>query len=261
MTDRTPPQGSEGTGGVFDLPSAALYFASSSFCFCCSMAACAAAESCLSTHVFTFSPDSRSWEYATQVSSKSVVVAATKVLIGSHPVAWATIIYSGIGQLPATRKLIQEPRRQPRYCSISDVSLSNSQPGAIFADFALPERPNTGWTDDDVVAGRQSAWRSAGDRGARCRNGLAAQNRAGDAGGRLCRRGSRMMVAGRMGNAVLCGRCNCARCKSGRHTKKSEREKNSSHQTPPSNSFRYEQRRRASKVSRARTRRARRPLP
>jgi hypothetical protein len=65
--DLTSSQGSE--GGVC------------SFCFCCSMAACAAAESCLSTQVFTFSPDSRFWENATLVSNKSANVDATKVLM------------------------------------------------------------------------------------------------------------------------------------------------------------------------------------
>jgi hypothetical protein len=90
LTDRTSPQGSEGAFGVFALPSAALYCASSSFCFCCSAAARAAAASWLSAHVFTFSPAPRlCWENATLVSNKSVSVDATKVLMGPIPAAMA----------------------------------------------------------------------------------------------------------------------------------------------------------------------------
>ena len=124
-----------------------------------------------------------------------------------------------------------------------------SQPTAISPRWPLAQRPNTGWADDDVVAGRQSARRFAGNGIARRRDGLAAEVRAGNAGRRLSCRRCRMMVTGRMGWAVLGWGRDRVRCKSGRQTKQCERENNSSQETLPSNSFRYQQPRGARKVS------------
>jgi hypothetical protein len=81
-----------------------------------------------------------------------------------------------------------------------------------------PERPDTGWTNNNVVTGRQAAGCSAGNRRARSRDWLASQDRAGDARRRLDRK-RRMTMARRMRKVVPARGGNRARYEAGRQAK------------------------------------------
>ena len=81
-----------------------------------------------------------------------------------------------------------------------------------------PERPDTGWTNNNVVIGRQAAGCSAGNRRARSRDWLASQDRAGDARRRLDRKW-RMTMARRMRKVVPARGGNRARYEAGRQAK------------------------------------------